>query len=170
MKKKEKLEISALCIADGKYLYSSIDGDPHARIAAFISSHADKEITVIFDASDSRSKAQNRFYNGCIVPAVQRTLMLSHMPKASDREFVKRKIIEKPYLTVYHDTPDEYQRSTSSLSVNEFWKFCNYGLELLLTLGGELNVEETRQLDDIIKRYHLEKPVDDLLAHNYGKG
>jgi hypothetical protein len=170
MKKKEKLEISALCLSNGGYIFSVSDGDPEKRIAAFISSHADKEITVIFDASYSRSKEQNRFYNGCLVPAIQRVLELKGMPRAYDRDFIKKKIIEKPYLTVYADTPEEYQKSTSSLSVNEFWNFCNYALNLLLSIGGELNDDETDQLNKIVQKFHLEKSVEEYLAHNYGKG
>lgn len=123
----------------------------------------DVDVTITTDI-DTRSKAQNRFFHGCIMPAVQRILLDMGHPSAASVEYVKEVILKKPYLTVNRGEPDEYIRATSSLAVGEFWEFCNWCVQLIINLGGSLNQTEQAAYMEIIKRYHLEEAMDYQLS------
>jgi len=158
---KNKLEVTVLALPDGRYVYNWTDDS--SKIKEFISEFADKEITIIYDASTSRSKAQNAFFHAVLIQAIQKTLYLQGMPNSDNREFVKEVVIKKPYLTVNHDTPEEYVRPTSSLSVDEFWDFCNYCIDLLIKIGGRLDEKGQEKYFQIVEKYKLGKFIDEVL-------
>jgi len=129
-----------------------------------LSENIGRDIKMTFDTSfDSRSNLQNRFLHGCILPAFMRCYIMLGVPGITSIEYVKEVMLKKPFLTVNKGQPDEYARGTSSLSVGDFWTFCNQCLELLVTIGGGLNDRETREYLQIVERFHLNKAVDDTI-------
>jgi len=155
---KKKIEINAICMIDGKFVFNK---DSLAEVREFIKSHYPEEITIIFDADRSRSKSQNAFFHAAVLPAIQKALLDAGVKYVEDIEYVKQVIVKKPYLTVNEGFKDEYVRSTADLTVNEFWKFLNYCIELLLNIGGSLSPDQQQQFFKIIKDFKLESTIDE---------
>ena len=156
----KKLRYSAYVNDGGSQIISDRN---KKNIKDFLSANIDTEIEIEMSSELSRSSAQNRFFHGCIIPAIQRVLIFQNMPGAEDQNFIKEIILKKPYLTINQGLETEYIRGTSSLTVNEFWEFCNHCLNLLLILGGNLNQKESEEYERIIKKYNLEKPLDKIM-------
>ena len=136
-----------------------------ADVQELISKNEGKHVKITYDTSfDSRSAQQNRFFHSTILPAFMRCYTMLGVPGITSLEYVKEVMLKKPYLTVNKGQPDEYVRGTSSLSVGEFWEFCNQCLELLVTIGGGLNERETQEYLQIVERFHLNKAVDDTIS------
>lgn len=160
-KRKTKLEIECLCSINGILLYK--DGDKEKEME-FVSSWGDERIIVTYEANFTRSKAQNRFFHGCIVPAVQRCMSMLGLEKAHSREYIKEVILKKPLLSANIGQDDEYIRPTSSLTIEEFWEFCRRCLDILVHFGGNLNEREQHEYDELIKRYHLDKAIEEVMS------
>jgi hypothetical protein len=161
-KKKKKIEIHALITA-GKYI---IPGDDLDRIAQFAEDWEDKEVTIIYDSTDTRSKRQNAFFHAVVIPATMRILRELGHPKWSSQEYVKEVILKKPFLTVNVGQADEYIRHTSDLNLTEMWKFINQCLVLIADLGGRLNSEEQQKYLDIVEKFKLGEGIDEAIQRD----
>ena len=159
----QKLEIRGLILDSGNINYEK---DKFSDYIKFVEAYKGKEITVIFDASDSRSKRQNAFFHGVIIPATQRILREHGHPKWKSQEYVKEAILKKPFLTMNVGEHDEYIRHTSDLKVGEMWKFINQCLVLIADLGGNLRPEEQQKYLDIVEKFKLEDSIDDAIEKN----
>jgi len=143
----------------------AVKEDFFQRQSKLIDGNVGKHCKITYDTSfDSRSAQQNRFFHSTILPAFMRCYTMLGVPGITSLEYVKEVMLKKPYLTVNKGQPDEYVRGTSSLSVGEFWEFCNQCLELLVTIGGGLNERETQEYLQIVERFHLNKAVDDTIS------
>ena len=164
MKKIEKIKIGAL-VQSGKLLLSSSGQD---MLNKFIADNEDCEISIIYDAERSRSSKQNAFFYGCLLPAIQKALILSGdtNPLLLDKEYVKQKIIKQQFLAVHEGTPDAYVRSTTDLSVKEFMTFCESCMEFLINIGGVIDDNVQNKYLEIIQKFHLQDLFDKKLSYN----
>ena len=156
---KDFIEYSAM-IENSKIVFTQNVKD---TVDAFLYQNNGTEIDVRMSRDSGRSVKQNRLLHGCIIPAIQKCLVLQGMPGSEDVNFIKEIILKKPYLTVNAGTPMEYVRSTSSLSMSEFWEFCQWCLTLLVNIGGSLDQRGQELYLQIVNKYHLNKALDDKL-------
>lgn len=133
------------------------------EITMFLGLWDGREITVTYDATDSRSKRQNSFFHAVVIPVTQRVLREQGHPKWTSLEYIKEVILKKPFLTVNVGTEDEYVRHTSDLNIGEMWKFINQCLMLIADCGGQLRPEEYQKYLDIVKKYKLEDSIDQAI-------
>jgi hypothetical protein len=118
-------------------------------------------------AEESRSDAQNRLFHGILLPAVQRTMIMMNHERAYDKEYIKERIVKGSFLKVHEGTKDEYTRSTSSLSVHEFWELCQKVLVLIESMGGELNDNEREEWQRMIAKFKLDTHISDAMARSF---
>ena len=156
----KRLEYTALVDETGRCLYSE---EVRHKRTDFLIYNIGKDVDFVVSSDIGRSGAQNKFFHAVIVPAVAKCLVLVGMPGGDNLEFVKESILKKPYLTVNKDTEFEYVRSTSNLTVNEMWQFINFCIELLVRMGGRLEQKEQDEYMRIVRKYKLEKAMDDYL-------
>lgn len=124
-------------------------------------------IFITFDSDiHARSKAQNNFFHGVVIPATMRILREHGHRKWRNQEYVKEAILKKPFLTINAGEIDEYIRHTSALTINEMWKFINQCLVLMADLGGRLTAEEQEQYNSIIAHYGLGDGIDSAIERN----
>ena len=155
-----------------EYMAVIINGKPSSNRATMIKTNdylnawEGEELRIKYEVGCSRTAAQNDFFHSCILRAVQRILAQKEMPSVDNEEFVKEIILKKPYLTVNRGTPEEYIRPTSALTTEEFWQFCNWCIDLIVRLGGNLNEREAEEYQKIITQFHLDKAIDESFSRD----
>ncbi len=163
MKKLDYIEVQAYIDDNAGLMYARSASE---KVKEFLEANKGSTIDIRMTAELTRSQAQNKWFHSTLLPAIQTVLLNSgNMPQAQSKEWVKQIIIKKPYLTINPGTTDEYVRSTADLTLNEFWQFCNYTLELLIKLGGELTSIQQEKYIELVKKYKLEKAIDERLSN-----
>jgi hypothetical protein len=149
-------------VIDGLLIRSEADSE---KIRKFFSDNEGKEIIEQRKtAEEFRSDAQNRLFHGILLPAMQRTMIIMNHERAYDKEYIKERICKGAFLKVHEGTPDEYVRSTSSLSVREFWELCQKVFVLIESMGGELNETEREEWERMIVKFKLDTHILDAMS------
>lgn len=136
------------------------------KINMFLDQNRDSTIDIRLSAELTRSQQQNRFWHACLLPAIQKALILSGdtNPMLLNLEYVKQNRIKPMFLSVNLGSPDFYIRSTTDLSVNEFMKFCESCMEFLINIMGALDNNVMSKYMAIIEKYHLNNAFDKKMS------